>query len=604
MRGLLALLVLLAIVAGALALVDDAAPADWIDDKPPPAVARAARDTCPNLCSNNGRCLASGQCACNAGWTGVDCSIADTALSFGAAVTGSVGAGQFHYYHVAVSDSQNALHWLMNQTGASGEDCDLYVQYNAYPTRYSYYARDLSVNTAVDLAVNNPSAGTWFAGVYGWTACSYRFMAAQTSPCPNACSGHGTCQTGGVCACAAGYTGADCSTAVAVLQLGGAALSNQVVARYTWKYYQVTLTSSTLNLLTFAVNQAFGSQDCDLYVKKGQLPNFQVWDQRNEGVDQQFSVAITNPTPGVYYAGVFGFTECTFSIGATGTQACPNQCSGPSHGLCSGGTACACQNGYSGAMCEQATFQMQNNVAYQGIVEAGNWNYYSVTAVTQQNVQLLIQTPSSTQDCDVYIKRDTNPTRTSFDYRDVSMNQNVSITIQNPAAAVWKVGIYGFTTCSYTLSGTLSFACPLGCSGHGTCLSTGRCQCANGWVGPACDAQVVPLVTTGLAVFDQVASGYWKYYSIAGVQTAVTIHLLELRGASGFLWLLVNDDSAPTLVTYDYNSVDTNTPNHNIVIGRTVPSDPSAFVIGVYGNPLIPIGQNISYAISAFATPF
>lgn len=517
-------------------------------------------------------------------------------------MTGSVGQGQFHYYHIAVSDTSDPLHWLMNQTGSSAEDCDLYVQYNAYPTRYNYFARDLSTNLQVDLVVNNPSAGTWFAGVYGWTACSYRFMAAQSSPCPNGCSGHGTCQSDNTCACNVGYTSDDCSAAIVSLSVGGAPLANQNVQRYTWNYYQVVLTDSTFTVLTYRVAQTSAADDCDLYVRKGGLPTFYLWDQRNEGIDQTFTVTVTNPTAGTYYAGVYGFTATTYSISVAGTQNCPNRCSGDSHGACSG-VGCHCQNGYNGTQCEQATFQMQNLAPYTGIVEQGYWNYYSATALTQQNIQLFIQTAAG-GDCDVYVRRNQNPTRMTFDYRDVSLNANVTITIQNPSDAVWKIGIYGFSTCSYTLSGTISYACPLGCSGHGTCLSTGRCQCDNGWAGNGCGSPIVALDTTGVAVYDQIASGFWKFYQVSNVQTAVTVHLLELNGASGFVWLLIDASQVPTLVDYDYSSVETNTPNHNIIIGRKTASDPTSYTVGVYGNPLIPTAQNVSYAISAFATPF
>ena len=69
-------------------------------------LALESRADCPNNCSGNGRCNPSNSlCVCNSGWTGNDCSVHDTPLSNGVAVSGYVDRQQWNYYNFNVVSS-------------------------------------------------------------------------------------------------------------------------------------------------------------------------------------------------------------------------------------------------------------------------------------------------------------------------------------------------------------------------------------------------------------------------------------------------------------------------------------------------------------------
>jgi hypothetical protein len=85
-------------------------------------------------------------------------------------------------------------------------------------------------------------------------------------------------------------------------------------------------------------------------------------------------------------------------------------------------------------------------------VDDNSWNYYTVQATTNNDIVLQFSTSSSTPsgDCDVYVKRGQNPTRTSFDYRDIGFGRTFNLTIDDPADYTWYIGVYGYTKCEYT----------------------------------------------------------------------------------------------------------------------------------------------------------
>src|SRR5690606_15289039 len=84
---------------------------------------------------------------------------------------------QWMFYHIVLGSGGYALQWIINST--TGSDCDLYIQYDNYPTRSSWRYRDISTRKNIVLTVPAASAyeGTWYAGVYGFTQCSFAVTA-------------------------------------------------------------------------------------------------------------------------------------------------------------------------------------------------------------------------------------------------------------------------------------------------------------------------------------------------------------------------------------------------------------------------------------------
>jgi hypothetical protein len=219
---------------------------------------------------------------------------------------------------------------------------------------------------------------------------------------------------------------------------------------------------------------------------------------------------------------------------------------------------------------------------YTGFVDDNMWNYYNFRPDQSSNVVVSLNQTSTDMDCDLYIRKDENPTRFQYNYRDISFQQNFSITIENPSFSFYYIGVYGYKACSYLLQIQSSRNCPNSCTdaNHGVCQQ-GHCICKDGWTGDDCSVPNNAL-TIGTTITSYLYAGNWSYYSVAvKAGYEVTILLRELDSV-GFLWLYESRDPFPSMIVYDYADTESNTATHRIVF--TPVSDQSA-QIGVFASP-------------------
>lgn len=61
-------------------------------------------------------------------------------------------------------------------------------------------------------------------------------------------------------------------------------------------------------------------------------------------------------------------------------------------------------------------------------------------------------------DPDLYLKYDSLPNKTSWDYRDATVNDYVVLEVSAPAHGYWYIGVYGYNSydASYVLTATAS----------------------------------------------------------------------------------------------------------------------------------------------------
>jgi hypothetical protein len=99
------------------------------------------------------------------------CGSGDTALTSGVALGGqSVAQGAWKYFSITVPSGATSLE--LKTTGATA-DLDIYTQFNAKPTSSSYTCRPYSSSGNETCTQANPSAGTWWLGVYGYAAATF-----------------------------------------------------------------------------------------------------------------------------------------------------------------------------------------------------------------------------------------------------------------------------------------------------------------------------------------------------------------------------------------------------------------------------------------------
>jgi len=252
--------------------------------------------TCPGggICNGHGSCN-NGQCSCSKGWGGDDCSFLVTEITSGVPATAQhIESRQWHFYYLNVN-AGNGLMVIVNQTSISG-DVDLYVLVNDFPTKSHYAQREISTSKNFALFVPNPTAGTWYIGIFGFLITDYTITVSVTSSnCPeqNNCNPpNGICISKGVCQCNPGWGNTDCSTVVKEFNLGQT-YSNSLVQR-TWAYYTTSITKS--NSLKVFVDQSGG--DVDLYIKFGRLPTLWIFDYRDASTAKNFTISINEPQLG------------------------------------------------------------------------------------------------------------------------------------------------------------------------------------------------------------------------------------------------------------------------------------------------------------------
>jgi leucyl aminopeptidase len=96
-----------------------------------------------------------------------------SALTNGVATAAYSGAtGSWKCWTLSVPTGKTSV--VFNQAGLSGTtgDADLYVRYNAQPTTSTYNCRPYQSGSTESCTISNPTAGTWYACSYGYSAYS------------------------------------------------------------------------------------------------------------------------------------------------------------------------------------------------------------------------------------------------------------------------------------------------------------------------------------------------------------------------------------------------------------------------------------------------
>jgi vibriolysin len=95
-----------------------------------------------------------------------------------------------------------------------------------------------------------------------------------------------------------------------------------------------------------------------------------------------------------------------------------------------------------------AVTTLSNNVTVSSqSATTGNWKYYKITVPASQT-SLKFTMSGGTGDGDTYVKRGAMPTSSTYDYRPYLSGNNESVTVTNPVAGDWYVGIYAYSSFS------------------------------------------------------------------------------------------------------------------------------------------------------------
>jgi len=192
---------------------------------------------------------------------------------------------------------------------------------------------------------------------------------------------------------------------VAKTSLSGSAGSSTI--------YTVTVPAGATNL-TFTMSG--GSGDADMYVKFGNQPTSSSYDCRPYKSGNNESCSFATTQAGTYYVMLNGYSAYAgVSLLADYTAA---------------------TGGGSG----QGVTLTEANIS----IARRSWKHYTVT-VPAGMTSLTVNTSGGSGDADLYVKRGSQPTTTSYDCRPYNTGNTESCGFTNPQAATWYISIYGYS---------------------------------------------------------------------------------------------------------------------------------------------------------------
>jgi len=166
---------------------------------------------------------------------------------------------------------------------------------------------------------------------------------------------------------------------------------------------------------------------------------------------------------------------------------------------------------------------LSNGVAVTGLSgAAGSETFYKIDVPSGQDT-LEIATSGGTGDVDLYVKRGSQPTATSYDYRPYKVGNSETVDVNNPTAGTWYVMLRGYAGYSgVTLKATY-----------------------------AANISVKALTNGVAATGISGAASVELYYSIE-VPAGQTKLEIAMSGGTGDADLYVKNGSLPTTSSYDY----------------------------------------------------
>eukprot|EP00697_Spironema_sp_BW2_P012478 gnl/Spiro4/28727_TR14211_c0_g1_i1.p1 gnl/Spiro4/28727_TR14211_c0_g1~~gnl/Spiro4/28727_TR14211_c0_g1_i1.p1 ORF type:complete len:1220 (-),score=344.85 gnl/Spiro4/28727_TR14211_c0_g1_i1:17-3676(-) len=496
---------------------------------------------CGFNCSLNGQCQ-SGNCTCNSNATGRYCE-SNLVLNPPSQVvnTGSVRYHAWSYYNITVDPTQNTR--VDVDMLASGGGPDLYMRGGQLTDVMVCSPCDVSVDPVHHVSSTYYGFSYVVIGVYGFSAANYSLNYTTSVGCPSNCSGHGTCTAQGTCVCDPNYSGPSCQIYTAVSQLatdgvfvdGSADHSATVFYNISSNDYDFDVLfqhSSYSDQTQFTLDCKFGGPPDgtgNTSITTGDYL-FQLRMSQCNGYKQ-------NPQPGFFMVSVTtaSATVVNFKIAARtwvlSTSKQPNP------------DATVKRGGWVGFV-----YKVNNNAS-------------------KLFVNMTVQTPQA--DPDVYVRAVMPPTRSAYNYADLSQNARTifrynDLVLTDPAGFEYVyIGIYGYDfmiPAQGVFSSTASFdACPGACSSpNGQCdTTTGVCNCTNGFTGPDCSAVISNVNYSSPQQFT-VPSGSWAFYQLP-ILVAQYWHLelsvTPIHSSAPDTYIKFGSiPSATSYDVYDYNS--------------------------------------------------
>ena len=180
-----------------------------------------------------------------------------------------------------------------------------------------------------------------------------------------------------------------------------------------WVEFYINVPSGATNL---QMSISGGSGDADLYTRFGSQPTTTQYDCRPYQSGNNETCTVASPSAGIYYISIRAYSTFSgVSVTASYTEG--------GGGTGGGGTV--------------------NNIS----ASQGQWQRYTLE-VPAGMATLDIDISGGSGDADLYVRFGAAPTTSSYDFRPYLNGNNESVSVSNPQAGTWHIGIRAYRTFS------------------------------------------------------------------------------------------------------------------------------------------------------------
>ncbi|UCD52110.1 MAG: pre-peptidase C-terminal domain-containing protein [Phycisphaerales bacterium] len=310
-----------------------------------------------------------------------------TLLTNGVPVPNIAGAeGSEKFYRIIVPSDRTKLE--IKIFGGTG-DADLYVKLGSPPTTTDWDYRPYEIGNDETVTIDDPPSGNWLIMIRG-----YHAYAGVTLVATHEDKGGGP---GDVIPLTNG---------VPVTGLAGAT-DSQV-------FYKIDVPAGQANL---EIVMSGGTGDADLYVRKDAQPTLTEWDYRPYLIGNNETVSIDSPAAGTYFIMINAYVAYADATLVATYVPVPD-----------------------------TVTPLTNGVPVKGLgAPTGDEDFYKIVVPAGQDF-LNISISGGTGDCDLYVKKGSKPTTSSWDYRPYLIGNDETVEIANPAAATWYIMLRAYQT--------------------------------------------------------------------------------------------------------------------------------------------------------------
>ena len=178
---------------------------------------------------------------------------------------------------------------------------------------------------------------------------------------------------------------------------------------------------------------------------------------------------------------------------------------------------------------------LTNGVAKTGLSgSTGSWQHFKIAVPTGQT-KLDIVMSGGTGDADMYVKRGSQPTSSSYDYRPYLNGNNETVSVTNPASGDWYISIYAYSSyASVSLKATYTAAATC-TTVTGSLSGTGASYYTTQYASSVSGAHTGKLTGPSGADFDlylqKLSGSTWS--SVAAGESSTSTENVTYNGTSG-----------------------------------------------------------------------